>query len=374
MYSQHWLQQHNALIGLGRQKPFSVAMAQQNSVYWLATQQKFEDVAKFFMRLKSFRLEDAPGGQDYITKDETVMTRGKIVFAENCAHCHSSKRPPAGADESEWFRKEVVKVDFRDNNFLSDDRRYPITKIKSNAGRASGSNAKRGHVWANFSSETYKDLPSPGEIEVWNPSTDRVEKWNVPGGGSGYYRTPSLVCLWSSAPFLHNNALGRYTGDPSVKGRMEAFNDAAEKLLWPEKRLGTNSIWRTTRECNLQIQGAVIPEPLRTLLKPHMDSDGYFRIGPIPAGTPVNLLANIDPDGAPADLLKLCVKIKKALLEIKVKNLDSAAAKKLMRDEIAGDLFKVSKCPDLVEDKGHYYGTELGDADKRALIEFLKTL
>src|SRR5262249_46757837 len=67
-YSQHWLQQHNPLIGLTKQKPFSIETAQKNSVYWLATQQKFEHVARFFMRLRPFRLEDAPGGKDFITK------------------------------------------------------------------------------------------------------------------------------------------------------------------------------------------------------------------------------------------------------------------------------------------------------------------
>ena len=104
-----------------------------------------------------------------------------------------------------------------------------------------------------------------GDVEVWNPYTDQTEKFTVPGGGPGYYRTPSLVSIWSSAPLLHNNALGMFNGDPSVKGRMEAFNDAVTKLLWPEKRLGKNSVWRTSRECHLQLQLAVIPEPLHTL-------------------------------------------------------------------------------------------------------------
>ena len=175
MFSQHWLECHNALIGLTPQKPFSIALAQSNSVYWLATQTKFMNVAKFFMRLKSFRLEDAPGGGDHITKDEAVMTRGKVVFAENCAACHSSKRRPAGADEDEWFRQEVLKPDFRDGNFFSDDHRYPITKIKSNAARACATNAKRGHVWNNFSSETYKNLPSVGDIDGLEPVHGRDE-------------------------------------------------------------------------------------------------------------------------------------------------------------------------------------------------------
>jgi hypothetical protein len=268
----------------------------------------------------------------------------------------------------------VLQPDFREGNFFSDEKRYSIVKLKSNAARACGTNAKRGHIWDSFSSETYKNLPSVGDIEVWNPYTDQTEKFTVPGGGPGYYRTPSLISVWSSAPLLHNNALGKFTGDPSVKGRMEAFNDAIEKLLWPEKRLNKDSIWRTSQECALQIQLAVIPAPLRLLLKPHADPDGYFRLGPIPQGTPVNLLANIDPDTDPAELLVLCLKIKKALLKIKMEKLDSAAAKELLKTEVAPALFKVSKCPDLIEDRGHYFGTELPDADKRALIEYVKTL
>jgi hypothetical protein len=43
-------------------------------------------------------------------------------------------------------------------------------------------------------------------------------------------------------------------------------------------------------------------------------------------------------------------------------------------------LLEMSKCPDFVVDRGHYFGTSafkeepgLSDEDKRALIEFLKT-
>ncbi|HUF63601.1 MAG TPA: hypothetical protein VMN36_16110 [Verrucomicrobiales bacterium] len=373
MYHQHFLQQHNALIGLSGQKPFSIATAQKNSVYWRATERKFENVAKFFMRLSSFRLADAPGGANYITTDSAVMERGKLVFAENCARCHSSKQPPGGADPDEWFRQEVMREDFLAGNFLSDDRRYPLTQIQTNAARASATNATRGHVWEMFSSETYKNLRPVGEIDVWNPYSGQDEKWNVPGGGPGYYRTASLISIWSSAPFLHNNALGEYTGDPSVAGRMKAFDDAMEKLLWPEKRLNRDSIWRTTQECNIQLQAAVIPEPLRTLLKSNTDNDGYFRLGPIPEGTPVNLLANVDPATEPRDLVALILKIKRALLEIKIRNLEGEAAREVMKEQVAPALMNANKCPDFITDRGHYFGTDLPDEDKRALIEFVKT-
>jgi hypothetical protein len=340
----------------------------------LATQEKFTNIAKFFTRLKPMRLNDAPGGKAYLTSDANILKHGKLVFADACASCHSSKRPPAGSDEETWFEQAVVRDDFNDGNFFSDEARYPLTKIKTNASRALGTNAIRGHIWSNFSSDTYKSLPSVGDIEFYNPYTEATEKFAAPGGGRGYYRTPSLISLWSSAPFFHNNSLGKFTGDPSVAGRMEAFNDAVQKLLWPEKRLGPDSIWRTTRECSLQLQAAVIPEPLRTLLKPHLDPDGYFRLGPIPEGTPINLIANIDPETDPVKLVELCLKIKKVLLQVKLEHLDPAATKALMRDELAPALIAVSKCPDLVEDHGHTFGASLADDDKNALIEYLKTL
>jgi hypothetical protein len=374
MYSQHWLQQHNALIGVRAQKPFSIETAQKNSVFWNATEQKFANIAKFFTRLEPLPLAQAPGGERYLTKDPKILERGKRVFAAECAQCHSSKRPPADADEEEWFTEQILKPEFLKDNLFSDERRHAVTKIKTNAGRAFATNATKGSIWHNFSSDTYKSLPSVGEIEVYNPYTDKTEKFKAPSGGPGYYRTPSLVGLWTSAPFFHNNALGKYTGDPSVEGRMEAFNDAVEKLLWPEKRLGKDSIWRTTRECSLQIQAAVLPELLQKLLKPHLDPDGYFRVGPIPEGTPVNLLANLDPKSDPAELAKLLIAIKRTLAEIKIKRLDSAAAKALMREQVAPLLFAASKCPDLITDRGHEYGSDLPDPDKRALIEFLKTL
>ena len=47
--------------------------------------------------------------------------------------------------------------------------------------------------------------------------------------------------------------------------------------------------------------------------------------------------------------------------------------------KVRGPLLKLSKCPDFVVNRGHYFGTGLADEaalsddDKRALIEFIKT-
>jgi hypothetical protein len=62
------------------------------------------------------------------------------------------------------------------------------------------------------------------------------------------------------------------------------------------------------------------------------------------------------------------------LVRSRLERLDRAAVTALMRSEVAPALWNASKCPDLVVDRGHEFGSRLPDDDKRALIEFLKTL
>ena len=86
--------------------------------------------------------------------------------------------------------------------------------------------------------------------------------------------------------------------------------------------------------------------------------------------TTINLIANVEPDFG--QLVVLQAKIAKALLKIHTQNLSSEQA----TDELiktVPELLAANKCPDFVEDKGHYFGTDLPDNDKRALIEYLKT-
>jgi hypothetical protein len=118
----------------------------------------------------------------------------------------------------------------------------------------------RGQVWDNFSSDTYKNLPAVGAVHFYNPfSHAKRDQWNnndlyyPPAGGPGYYRPASLISLWATAPYFHNNALGEYPQkkndykdrkesdseyipDPSVEGRLRAFDDGIEKLLYKDKR------------------------------------------------------------------------------------------------------------------------------------------
>ncbi|MBV9879606.1 MAG: hypothetical protein JO180_03880, partial [Gemmatirosa sp.] len=273
-----------------------------------------------------------------------------------------------------FLRQSVMAPDFRDGNFLSTDQRIPVSVVKTNACRAVGTNAIRGHVWDNFSSETYKNSPASGAVWVYNPWTKDSTQWAPPADGRGYYRVPSLASIWASAPFLHNNALGAENHDPSVAGRMHAFDDAVQKLLWPERRAGVASISRTTRESYLQIPASYLP----TTLRPLAEGTPYFRLGPIPAGTPINLLASAsvrwsDSTEYNTRLIALLLRAKRDFVRIRVSGKTGDAAAQELTN-LVPDLLAISNCPDFIEDKGHYFGTKLSDADKRALIEFLKTL
>jgi len=166
--------------------------------------------------------------------------------------------------------------------------------------------------------------------------------------------------------------VGAFTGDPSVAGRLRAFDDAIEKLLWPERRHGTGSISTTTDRSFIRIPESFVPNLLKPLCR-----KGVLEIGPIPKGTPINLLANIEPNLG--NLLRLIPAVNAALAEAAARRLDlfnlaAPPANDKIRKRLIAALLSASTCPDLVEDRGHLYGANLSDADKRALVEFLKTL
>ena len=136
-------------------------------------------MAQFLLKSATpHRLKDAPGGDKYLTSDAAVLTRGKIVFAERCARCHSSKAPEiapaldpggcAGANYMDcwkrywdWtktdeykqqMRKLVLADDFIESNYLSNDLRIPVTLLETNACSPLATNALSGDIWDNFSS------------------------------------------------------------------------------------------------------------------------------------------------------------------------------------------------------------------------------
>jgi hypothetical protein len=86
LFSEEWLLHFNALVGGKPTTPIEIAVARKNSSYWQATEQQSPNLALFFLKsTAAHKLKDAPGGAKYLTQDPAVLTRGKEVFAENCA-------------------------------------------------------------------------------------------------------------------------------------------------------------------------------------------------------------------------------------------------------------------------------------------------
>lgn len=505
--------------------------------------------------------------------DVEKLEQGRMTFARNCVVCHSSIQPEsmrqllldkADNDQNaieklvakyenlakrrnevrfqaelngefyehnpaqwlqdpeymQWASDMVTLGEFWRNNFLSTDYRVPVTVVGTNSSRAMATNAMTGHMWQDFASESYRRLPSPGEITYYNPYTDKDEvysprhqvfdsddgrdKYPEGGGGPGYYRVPTLISVWATAPLLHNNSLGLFNNDPSVEGRLLAYDDAIRKLLWPEKRLLSSSyneatperlardhglIWRTTEKSYLvldaerapyllnmgrlswlkEIQPLWLPSLLLfsgafvlfvlgnhrhrrllacvvlvvavplvialvasyiwptawglswlanrvaqlwlpaavLLLMPYLlwlrltarwtryfaygliasavligfavyfnaGRLGNMSVGPIPKGTPVNLIANFNPEAPLADQLAAVTTALDGLAEIDSRHLDGEDMERVMKEKVAPALLSVNKCPDFVMDRGHYFPwfDSMSDEDKESLIELLKT-
>jgi mono/diheme cytochrome c family protein len=340
MCGDYWVTRHDPVLGIARpQQPFDMDHARKTCEGWRNTEARMPNAEAFLKTMKPLLLKDAPGGAALLSASPATLGAGKRAFAENCAQCHSSKQPPAGtADPVQWFRDAVQREDFLTDNFLSDDKRYGIDRIGTNAARALGTNAARGNIWDQFSSETYKELPSVGRLtNLYNPrDPTKPIDFDMPGGGRGYYRTASLTSIWATAPYLHNNSVGIFIKDPSVQGRLTAFNDGLQKMLWPERRLGAQSIPVTTVNSSVTISGTT-----RKVF--------------IPAGTPVDYVARVDPTRLP-DIIRTS-----SLLNLFT---DESLLRRMLQN---------NKAPDFILDKGHTFGSQLPDADKWALIEYLKT-
>jgi hypothetical protein len=432
LFSEEWLTHFNALVGGKPITPIQINVARAHSSYWQATESQTPDLALFFLATaKPDYLKNAPGGDKYISKDAAQLDRGKDVFAERCARCHSSKLPEkaysffpnngcAGKgyldcfnaywawtkmDEFKTEEKKIVEAsDFLTDNFLSTDLRIPVTLTETNACSPLATNAIAGNIWNDFSAQSYKDLPSVGTITVHDPFTGVPKAYPMPAGGRGYTRVPSLISLWSTAPFLLNNSVGEFNPSPAVDARMKSFDNAIHQMLWPETRRPTNIEYQTasgktlpglidttTETSYLRIPKGFLPDFVQPFLEPlrwsNVFTEDGLQLGPIPKGTPVDLIANLDLDQREdpfenakhkLDLLNLLIKLK---IDIKLlpKDATDDQARHVFSNAV-DQMLALSKCPDFIVNRGHYFGTDyfkeepgLSDADKEALIEFLKT-
>jgi len=142
----------------------------------------------------------------------------------------------------------------------------------------------------------------------------------------------------------------------------------------------------TTERSYLKVSAGFLPDflvPLTGLfdrLIPNVFGGGGVMLGPIPQGTPVNLLANIDLQDK-GEVLRLFLRIKRDLKKLP-RGASDEEAREVFRN-LVQPLLAVSKCPDFVVNRGHYFGTDflpeaegepgLSDEDKQALIALLET-
>lgn len=207
--------------------------------------------------LGSFSAPQYPGTID----DPKTFNHGKVVFKKNCESCH----------QTNGQLKHV----------LSNDEVNPIvldTVNATNTCRAKSTMWERGRLWAQFSSEVYKQ---------------RVE------AGNRGYRSMPLAGIWATAPFTHNQSIGSYAAaDATPAQRAAVFRSSMLELLQPSRTPKIN----------------VLP----------------IALGPFPVGTPTTPIFSRDP--------------------------------------VTGQVL----CDDVVENRGHYYGSSLSSADKDALIYWLQ--
>lgn len=386
------------LTGTKGQQPIDRQKLHDDCKEYIDLEKRVTQTLLFLSKEPAHQLAEAPGVESCRTPsggkcilnpndpaDAPVLRRGALVFAENCGSCHISNQPTDVSNDNTiaaniyntsspfnvftpgtWFtdprkahfRSVVLNSDgslnteFLREDFMSDDRRYPVNVLGINVARAMGSNAVPGHIWQDYASQTYAELPAVTGVSVSIPflGSEFELPLTNPGNGRGYYRTASLRNVWNSAPFLHNNSVGLFNGRFDLEGRIAAYEDAATKLLNPDQRLGDATVRRTgdfsRLDTGMRILGGTVALPLV----------------PLPSGTSIDLVANLGVllglDTGTTGLEPVDKGVLAKLLAAPGNILEN------LRDHLAGT--------DPIQDKGHEFGSQLSPDDKRALIEYMK--
>jgi hypothetical protein len=247
------------------------------------------------------------------------------------------------------------------------------------------------------------------------------------GNGRGYLRPPSLISVWSTAPFLSNNSVGHDEYDnyyaprdrsarcpaasdndpymPCVANRMKVFDRSIRQMLSPQTRRMDKLtqlpvpgyIYRTSAPSCLMLPSGFAPSWVRSLAGPlhwlapwAIDRDGGIALGPLPKGFPINALTNTkllpdnDEPGGIGHYWRL-LKAGPTLLDgfkrmggtcspedLADPGTQAKAEAAVRASGLIDALVGLSKCPDYVVNRGHYFGADLSADDKERLIAYLK--
>ena len=408
------------------QTPFDIGQCRRDCPNFRAIEDRLVDVGAFLFSKETFATDlhvarenalKARNPNARYTYDDLVadldrkfgngaVARGRVVFAEKCASCHSSiSEAEGGAFKNRDFRALDAKTGLR-RDWLGNDQATPVSVAGTYRCRALHSNHLAGQVWQEYGSETLRARP-PDKLQ------------DDSSGGRGYYRNVSLLSLWAHAPFMHNNAIGpeicgkpkddrnffyrssyvdRGTKvllpkgtepacvayDPSVEGRFKLYVESMTDLLNPAQRVP-------------KITKLDVPVPLRLGLR-RLEEDGKQKqvVGltiVVPEGTNSAGLVNFQHKAFARDLVQL--KLKSDALEQRLaKELGPDEARKLIAElrTFGRELVKqpeklvetirkhpkllelYSSCTADIENDGHRFGEDLPDAEKKALTAFLATM
>jgi hypothetical protein len=405
------------------QTPFDIGQCRRDCPSFRAIEDRLINIADFFLSAEAdatdldaardrARKASDPVASPYTRADliddldrefgRGAVSRGREVFAQNCARCHSSIPEASGGPFASRDYHAVNDAHPRKPraDFLGNDQSTRATEVGTFGCRALHSNHMAGHLYHEYGSET---LRQRGVV------ADLPERDEFKGGGRGYYRNVSLVNAWATAPFMHNNAMGpelcgqprdreneffraRYVDadgrlkaeqpacmpyDATVEGRYELYKRSMHDLLHPKER---------GSKVTLTDSDIVVDVGIRSWdgkQEKALAGDGQIRIA---KGTSLGMLGGLlhkdfvgdlylalrDPARLEAAGKADAVPELKAIAAELVRNPGEFAA--VLKDKRAFIRQRYVTCLDEVENGGHRFGEDLPETDKKALTAFVATL
>jgi cytochrome c5 len=167
--------------------PIDIDACRTNCPSFRQAESEVGEMCKFMEGWHAPSLSSSPGGSSLVNGN--LADRGRDVFKNNCASCHSGE-------------------------LHSDFALRAATDVGVNSCAARSTNWSTGAIWQNFSSDTFKARPL------------------------GQVRTISLSGVWAQSPLLHNNSVGVAAAGVDPASRVRAFETSMQQLLNPSSRPG----------------------------------------------------------------------------------------------------------------------------------------
>ena len=395
------------------QTPFDVGQCRRDCSSFRAVEDRLGNVIDFLFSARATDLHTArrfPNRAALVRQLDReygagAVERGQQKFGELCARCHSTQSGPVESRDywamtpSSIPGKPPIRADWMGN-----DVRTPVTEVGTNRSRSLHSNHMKGHVWQAYGSE---DLRAEADVLADAPESS--------DGGRGYYRNISLISLWATAPFMHNNAIGPevcgnpenkrndfysspyvdenkkpienpppcWQHDPSVAGRYKLYKASMDLLLNPNKRIPKVTL----------LDHDVIIDAGPRLFDKGNENAGFTLV--IPKGVPAAFVGSLNHKELVKDVVLSKTKPDELRDKFVAKGLTGDEAERIVEgfgkalDEVKENPLKaidvVTKyhafieryylnTTDFVENKGHTFGEDLSDSEKRDLTAFLATL